>query len=287
MFWTVGNHLFKHIGPRGAQITGSDMWNNTVCIQSRSTAKYLWISFVWWFGQVTFYCESVHQPKKFDLFRQTIFPHERMGSGLETNPPTVTDDKFASPSPNWEWKYSVQKSVIFQKLITKILLLFKWKEKAQHERINGSEWCACLVQTPHPSSRSRKGLGNSLSHKYLAGMSQFLKKPANTLFRTSMWLVRYYSNFQNFYLYRIFTFCRLGVTRSILTRWKEAFLALVELEHWLPDVAFFPLTAAFQHSRHYWASPDPSSRSQKGQGFRLMSGKPYCSVPCHKSHQAS
>lgn len=45
---------------------------------------------------MTFYCESVHQPKKFDLFRQTIFPHERMGSGLETNPPTVTDDKFAS-----------------------------------------------------------------------------------------------------------------------------------------------------------------------------------------------
>ena len=24
-------------------------------------------------GQVTFYCESVHQPKKFDLFHQTIF----------------------------------------------------------------------------------------------------------------------------------------------------------------------------------------------------------------------
>lgn len=58
-------------------------------------------------GQVTFYCESVHQPKKFDLFHQTIFSSWKNGVWApppppETKPPTVTDDKFASPLPNWE-----------------------------------------------------------------------------------------------------------------------------------------------------------------------------------------
>ena len=184
MFWTVGNHLFKHIGPRGAQITGSDMWNNTVCIQSRSTAKYLWISFVWWFGQVSFTVKVCTSPRNLTYSARPFFLTREWGLGLRlTHPQWPMTSLPPSPSPNWEWKYSVQKSVIFQKLITKILLLFEWKEKAQHERINGSEWCACLVRTPHPSGHSRKGLGNSLSHKYLAGMSQFLKKPANTLFR--------------------------------------------------------------------------------------------------------
>ena len=54
-------------------------------------------------GQVTFYCESVHQPKKFDLFHQTIFflmKEWGLPSPPETRPPTVTDDKFASPLPN-------------------------------------------------------------------------------------------------------------------------------------------------------------------------------------------
>jgi len=63
----------------------------------------------------------------------------------------------------------------------------------------------------------------------------------------STWLVRYYSNFQNFY---VLLYIR--------------FLSLIELEHWLAEVMFIPsstLTAAFQHSRHFQArlSPDPSS----------------------------
>ena len=63
--------------------------------------------------------------------------------------------------------------------------------------------------------------------------------PTNFLLRSSMRLVRYYSNFKN-------------VLPCI------HFLSLVELECWLADVAFIPsstLTAQFQPSRHYQAIP--------------------------------
>jgi len=117
----IPNHITKHFGVGVAQNVlnsrksiiqthwtkgCSDNWFGYVkqyCLhtkQKHSKVSMNIIRLVVQIGQVTFYCESVHQPKKFDLFRQTIFPHERMGSGLETNPPTVTDDKFASPSPN-------------------------------------------------------------------------------------------------------------------------------------------------------------------------------------------
>ena len=50
---------------------------------------------------------------------------------------------------------------------------------------------------PRPSW-PREGLGNNLTRKCLAGMPRFLN-PTNFIFRSSMRLVRYYSNFQNFY----------------------------------------------------------------------------------------
>jgi len=64
-------------------------------------------------------------------------------------------------------------------------------------------------------------------------MPQFL----NSSFKSSMQLVRYYSNFQNFYV-----------------RPHVCFLSLVKLEQWLAEVIFFPLStpmAVFQHSRHF------------------------------------
>ena len=69
-------------------------------------------------------------------------------------------------------------------------------------------------------------------------MPQFLNS-ANFLFRSSTRLIRYYSNFRNFYV--LLYIC---------------FLSLVELERWLADVTFFPSstpTMAFQHSGHFQA----------------------------------
>ena len=57
-----------------------------------------------------------------------------------------------------------------------------------------------------PSGRARKGLGNNLAWKCLAGMPRFLN-PANFIFRSSTRLVRYYSNFQNFYALPYITSC--------------------------------------------------------------------------------
>ena len=113
-----------------------------------------------------------------------------------------------------------------------------------------------LVWTPDPSGRERKGLGNNLARKCLAGMPRFLN-PANFIFRSSTWLVRYYSNFQNFYALPYIHF-----------------LSLVELESWLAEMCSFPHQHRRQHSsvqdtsgQDY--SPDPSSRGQKGLGSRL------------------
>jgi len=81
---------------------------------------------------------------------------------------------------------------------------------------------------------THEGLGRNLARKCPDGMLQFLNS-ANSSFRTSMWLVRYYSTFQNFYV---------------------CFLSLLERECWLAEVMFFPSstpTAAFQRSRHFWA----------------------------------
>ena len=54
--------------------------------------------------------------------------------------------------------------------------------------------CPTLVWIPDPSGRTRKGLGNNLARKCLAGMPLFLNS-ANFIFRSSTRLVRYYSNF--------------------------------------------------------------------------------------------
>ena len=51
----------------------------------------------------------------------------------------------------------------------------------------------------------------------------------------------------------------------------NCFLSLVELEHWLDEVAFFPfstLTAAFQCSRHF---PRPSLEWPEGLGIQTSS----------------
>ena len=112
------------------------------------------------------------------------------------------------------------------------------------------------VWTPDPSGCVRKGLGNNLARKCLAGMPRFLN-PANFIFRSSMQLVRYYSNFQNFY-----------VLPNI------HFLSSVELERWLAKMRSFPHLHRRQHSSAQDTSgqgysPDPSSRGQKGLGSRL------------------
>ena len=52
----------------------------------------------------------------------------------------------------------------------------------------------------------REGLGNNLAWKCLAGMPRLLN-PANFIFRSSTRLVRYYSNFQNFYTLPYITSC--------------------------------------------------------------------------------
>ena len=103
---------------------------------------------------------------------------------------------------------------------------------------------------------ARKGLGNNLARKCLAGMPQFLY-PANFIFRSSTRLVRYYSNFQNFYVVPYIHF-----------------LPLVELECWLAEMRSFP----HQHRRQHSSAQDtsgqgysryPSLHGQKGMGFRL------------------
>ena len=77
------------------------------------------------------------------------------------------------------------------------------------ERVEG---CECgkgvwgIVWTPDPSGHARKGLGNNLARKCLAGMPWFLN-PTNFIFRSSTRLVRYYSNFQNFYALPYITSC--------------------------------------------------------------------------------
>ena len=63
-----------------------------------------------------------------------------------------------------------------------------------------------IVWTPDPSGHARKGLGNNLARECLAGMPRFLN-PANFIFRSSTRLVRYYSNFQNFYALPYITSC--------------------------------------------------------------------------------
>ena len=91
----------------------------------------------------------------------------------------------------------------------------------------------CVVWTPDPSGRVRKGFGNSLARKSLAGMPWYL----NFVFRSSTRLVRYYSNFQ-----------KLPPS--------------VELECWLADAAFFlsstPM-AAFQLSKNFSVKISPQT----------------------------
>ena len=113
-----------------------------------------------------------------------------------------------------------------------------------------------LVWTPDLSGRARKGLGNNFTQKCLAGMPRFLNS-ANFIFRSSTRLVRYYSNFQNFYVLPYIHF-----------------LSLVKLERWLAEMRSFPHQHRWQHSSAkdtsgQGYSPDPSSCSQKGLGSRL------------------
>ena len=86
-----------------------------------------------------------------------------------------------------------------------------------------------------------------------------LLNPANFIFRCSTRLVRYYSNFQNFYVLPYIHF-----------------LTLVELERWLAEMHCFPHQHPRQHFRAQDTSgqgysPDPSSRGQEGLGSRLIS----------------
>ena len=92
------------------------------------------------------------------------------------------------------------------------------------------KWARVWTQT------ARKGLGNKIARKCLAGMPWFWIQETSS-FRTSMWLVWYYSCNSMFYQY-------------------IRFLSLVKLEHWSAEVMFFPsstLMAAFQSSRHFQA----------------------------------
>ena len=119
----------------------------------------------------------------------------------------------------------------------------------------GSHLCV-VVWTPDPSGHARKGLEKNLAWKCLAGMPQVLN-PANFIRRSSTRLVRYYSNFQNFYVLPYIHF-----------------LSLVELEHWLAEMHSFPHQQQQQHSSAQDTSgqgysPDPSSHGQECLGSRL------------------
>ena len=113
---------------------------------------------------------------------------------------------------------------------------------------------AGIVWTPDPSGRARVW-GITLPGSVLLEC-QFLN-PANFIFRSSTRLVRYYSNFQNFYALPYIHF-----------------LSLVELERWLAEMRSFPHQHRWQHSSAQDTSgqgysPDPSSRGQKDLGSRL------------------
>ena len=110
-----------------------------------------------------------------------------------------------------------------------------------------------VVWTPDPSGHARKGLGNNLARKCLAGMPRFLN-PANFIFRCSTRLVRYYSNFQNFYVLPYIHF-----------------LSLVELKHRLAEMRSFPHQHRWQHSSAQDTSgqgysPDPSRTARRVWG---------------------
>ena len=130
---------------------------------------------------------------------------------------------------------------------------------------------------PNPSlapqtQPTRKGLGNNLAWKCLAGMWRmhgFWIQQLTSSFRSSTWLVRHYSNIQNFY---VLLYIR--------------FLSLIELERWLAEVIFVP-----SYHQHRWRrsstqddsgpgfSPDPSS--WVGSGVQTT-GLPY--QPCHNGY---
>ena len=73
------------------------------------------------------------------------------------------------------------------------------------------------------------------------------------------------------------TFNEIGqIATEISTVQYNCFLSLVELEHWLNEVAFFPfstLTAAFQCSRYFQARfyPRPSLERPEGLGIQTSS----------------
>ena len=79
-----------------------------------------------------------------------------------------------------------------------------------------------LVWTPDPSGCARKGLGNNLARKCLAGMPRFLNS-ANFIFQILNAIGQVLLEFSNFYVLPYIHF-----------------LSLVELEHWLAEMRSFP-----------------------------------------------
>ena len=100
----------------------------------------------------------------------------------------------------------------------------------------------------------RKGLGNNLAQKCLAGMLRFLN-PANFVFRSLMLLVRYYSNFQYFYVLPFIHFL------SLVELERRGVLSLINTDCGISGLKTL-LGKVFP--------PDPSLAVQKGLVSRLV-----------------
>ena len=142
---------------------------------------------------------------------------------------------------------------------------------------------------------------NILAWKCIAGMPQLINL-ANLVFRSSTQLVRYYSNFQNFHVLSIFTFCPSRT--PMLVGWCS-FLALINTNGSIPALKTLPGKVFYQTlpcaARKVWGamkglgsrlfftqpewsgvqtlpyaarSPDSSLHSQKGLGSRLFLMRP-------------
>jgi len=119
-------------------------------------------------------------------------------------------------------------------------------------------WILWLKSGPQ-SQPTRKGLGNNLAWKCLAGMLRFLNS-ANILFQIFNAIGQVLLQFSKF-LCSIVLYSR--------------FLSLIELEHWLAEVMFLPsstLMAVFQCSRHFRARIFPATSSRVGSGVHTNFG---------------
>ena len=96
---------------------------------------------------------------------------------------------------------------------------------------------------------------------------QFLN-PANFIFRSSTRLVRYYSNFQNFYVLLYIHF-----------------LSLVELKRWLAKMHSFPHQHRRQHSsaKTLWAKLFPRPFLTQPEGSVVQNNWSICTYSCSSS----